>query len=68
MVIQVTKNDKESVDRVIARFNKKVQSSRILLAKRKRRYRAKPLTKNQVRKRAVKRDEYRAIREKKRFT
>lgn len=68
MPIKVVKNDKESVDRVIARFNKKVQSSRILLLKRNRRYHAKPPTKNKMRKRAVKREEYRAIREKKRFT
>jgi ribosomal protein S21 len=68
MPIKVVKNDKESVDRVISRFNKKVQSSRILLKKRKNRYYSKPPTKNQIRKRAIKREEYRDLREKTRFT
>ncbi|MBU1446553.1 hypothetical protein KKD70_04815 [Patescibacteria group bacterium] len=66
-MISVWKNAKESVDRVISRFNKKVQASRLLLQKRRSRYHAKDLTKRQVRGRAVKREEYRAIREKNRF-
>lgn len=68
MAVRVRKNDKESVDRVISRFNKKVQSSRVLLNKRKARYFAKPLTKRLQRKKAVKREEYRALREKNKFT
>lgn len=68
MVIRVRKNDKESVDRVISRFNKKVQSSRILLNKRRNRYYAKPLTKRKQRKKAIKREEYRKLREKTKFT
>lgn len=67
MTVTVYKNDKESVDRVISRWNKKVQASRILLQKRQRRYNAKPATKRQIRMKAVKRDEYRAKREKNRF-
>ena len=67
MTVTVYKNDKESVDRVISRWNKKVQASRVLLTKRKRRYRMKPATKRQVRQKAVKREEYRAIREKNKF-
>ena len=67
MTVRVVKNEKESVDRVISRFNKKVQGSRILLQKRTRRYRQKPLTKRLVRQKAVKREEYRALREKNRF-
>ncbi|MFC1811010.1 hypothetical protein ACFLZH_05905 [Patescibacteria group bacterium] len=67
MTVRVVKNEKESVDRVISRFNKKVQGSRILLKKRTGRYRQKPLTKRLVRKKAVKREEYRALREKNRF-
>ena len=66
-MISVWKNAKESVDRVISRFNKKVQASRLILRKRRNRYHAKPLTKRQVRGKAVKREEYRAIREKNRF-
>lgn len=67
MAIKVVKNDKESVDRVISRFNKKVQASRILLKKRNGRYFQKPLTKRLQRQKAVKREEYRALREKNRF-
>jgi hypothetical protein len=68
MAVTVYKNDKESVDRVISRWNKKVQASRILLQKRQRRYHSKEATKRQVRMKAVKRDEYRAKREKNRFS
>ena len=67
MTVTVYKNDKESVDRVISRWNKKVQASRILLQRRQRRYRVKPATKRQMRMKAVKRDEYREKREKNRF-
>jgi ribosomal protein S21 len=68
MSVKVRKNEKESVDRVISRFNKKVQASRVLLAKRKSRYFAKPLTRRLQRRKAVKREEYRALREKNKFT
>lgn len=67
MAIRVEKNDKESVDRVISRFNKKVQASRILLQKRTGRYFQKPLTKRLQRKKAVKREEYRELKDKNRF-
>jgi ribosomal protein S21 len=67
MTVKVVKNDKESVDRVISRFNKKVQASRILLKKRTSRYFSKDDTKRITRRKAVKREEYRAIREKNRF-
>jgi len=67
LVVKVVKNDKESVDRVISRFNKKMQGSRIPILKRSRRYHTKPLTKRLVRRKAVKREEYRAIREKNKF-
>jgi len=68
MTIRVRKNDKESVDRVISRFNKKVQASRILLTKRRSRYFSKDLTKRLQRQKAVKREEYRTIKEKNKFT
>lgn len=67
MTVRVVKNDKESVDRVISRFNKKVQASRILLKKRTSRYHAKDDTKRITRRKAVKREEYRELREKNRF-
>jgi ribosomal protein S21 len=66
-MITVVKNDKESVDRVISRFNKKVQASRILLAARGKRYRQKDLTKRLQRKKAIMREFHRAQKEKKRF-
>ena len=68
MAVIVVKNDKESVDRVISRWNKKVQASRILVQIRAKRYYSKPLTKIKLRKKAIKRDEYRELREKNRFT
>lgn len=68
MSIRVRKNDKESVDRVISRFNKKVQGSRILLGKRRSRYFTKALTRRLQRQKAVKREEYRALKEKNKFT
>jgi ribosomal protein S21 len=66
-MITVVKNDKESVDRVISRFNKKVQASRILLVSREKRYRKKALTKRLQRKKAIMREFHRAQKEKKRF-
>jgi len=67
MTVKVLKNDKESVDRVISRFNKKVQASRILLKKRTSRYFKKADTRRITRTKAVKREEFRAIREKNKF-
>lgn len=64
MAVRVTKNSKESVDRLISRFNKKVQGSRVILEVKNRRYRKKPLTKRLVRQAAVMRDHYRAKRDK----
>jgi len=66
-MITVVKNDKESVDRVISRFNKKVQASRILLVSREKRYRKKALTKRLQRKKAIMREFHRDQKEKKRF-
>lgn len=67
MAVFVLKNSKESVDRLIARFNKKVQASRILLQVRERRYYKRPLKKRQLRARAVKREHYRGMKEKMKF-
>ena len=67
MPVTVVKNDKESVDRVIARFNKKVQASRLLLILRERRYFKKPPTKRLIRKKALKRTYYRTLRERNKF-
>lgn len=64
MKVIVIRNPKESTDRVIARFNKKVQSSRKLLQVKEGRYLTKPKTKRQVRAAAIMREYYRAKREK----
>ena len=64
MAVKVYKNSKESLDRLISRFNKKVQGSRVLLEVKSRRYYKKPLTKRLVRKAAVMREYYRSKNEK----
>ena len=64
MAIIVYKNQKESLDRLISRFNKKVQAGRILLEVRNRRYHKKPLTKRKQRQAAIMREYYRGRREK----
>jgi hypothetical protein len=64
MKVVVIRNPKESTDRVIARFNKKVQSSRKLLRVKEGKYRVKDKTRRQVRAAAVMREYYRAKREK----
>ena len=67
MKVQVIKNDKESNERCISRFNKKVQASRKLLEIKKARYHKKSPTKTQIRAGAVVRDTYRAAKEKHKF-
>ncbi len=64
MSVKVFRNPKESVDRLISRFNKKVQGSRILLAVRANRYFKKPASKRHARMAAVMRDFHRKQREK----
>lgn len=63
MAIRVYKNSKESSDRLISRFNKKVQASRILLEVRGRRYYKKKPNKRYLRQAAVMRTYYRNLRE-----
>lgn len=67
MRVTVVKNEKESNERCIARFNKTVQSSRKILLVRKERYHAKSPTKGYVRAAAIKRDYYRGLRQKRAF-
>ena len=67
MAVTILKNQKESQDRLISRFNKKVQSSRILLEVKSRRYRKKKLTKRLVRQSAIMREHYRFKREKEQY-
>ncbi len=67
MAVKVYKNSKESLDRLISRFNKLVQGSRVLLEVKSRRYYTKPLTKRLIRKRAIMREYYRRQNEKKQY-
>jgi ribosomal protein S21 len=64
MPITIYRNPKESLDRMISRFNKKVQTSRVILEVKNRRYWKRPPTKRQVRQAAVMRWHYRNLREK----
>ena len=66
-MLNVVKNQKESVERLISRFIKRVQKSRVILLLKDKRYRKKPPTKRQVRQAAIMREHYRAIREKKKY-
>jgi ribosomal protein S21 len=67
MKVTIWKNEKESNERCITRFNKKVQASRKILKIRNERYHTKPKTKRYARKAAVMRDHYRAAKEKNKF-
>jgi ribosomal protein S21 len=64
MAITIYRNPKESLDRMISRFNKKVQASRVLLEVRNRRYFKRPPTARHQRQAAIMRTHYRALREK----
>ena len=67
MKVTVVKNEKESNERLISRFNKKVQASRKILKIRAERYNTTPSTKRHQRQAAIMRDKYRAQKERSRF-
>jgi len=67
MAVTLWKNPKESVDRLISRFNKKVQASRIILMNKERRYRRKKPSKRHERTAAMMRTHYRTQRERQKF-
>ncbi len=67
MAVKVFKNAKESFERFISRFDGSVQRCRIVRLRRERRYHQKEQTKRQTRQSALKREEYRREREKRRF-
>jgi len=67
MHISVWRNDKESNERLIIRFNKRVQASRKVLQVRSTRYNKRKPTKRQVRQGAIMREFYRNKRAKTRF-
>lgn len=64
MAVWVTKNKGENNEHLIQRFRKWVRDARYVLDQRRHRRWEKPLTKRQVRAKAVKREEYRATRQK----
>lgn len=67
MKVTIIRDEKESNERAIARFNKKVQASRKLLKIREERYWSKPKSDRYLRKAAVMREKYRSQREKNKF-
>jgi hypothetical protein len=66
-MITLTRNPKESVERLMSKFNKRVQKSRVLLLVKEKKYHKKDLTKRKVRKAAIMREFYRAEKQKKKF-
>ena len=66
-MIHLKKNAKESNEKLISRFQKKVQGSRIILLAKERKYFKKPAKKRNIRKKAIMREHYRAVREKQKY-
>lgn len=66
-MIYLKKNSKESNEKLISRFQKKVQGSRIILLAKDRMYYKKPIKKKKIRARAIMREHYRALREKQKY-
>lgn len=66
-MIILKKNAKESNEKFIGRFQKKVQGSRIILMAKARMYFKKPLKKGKIRARAMMREKYRSEREAKKY-
>lgn len=66
-MIYAIKKKNESNERLISRFKKVVQRSRVIMSTKRGKFHTNPLTKKQIREAAVKRDFYRKQREKKRF-
>lgn len=64
MAIRVVKNPKESPERLVSRFNKKVQASRVLLEVKGRRYFKRKPSRRYMRQAAVMRTYYRNLRDK----
>ncbi|MBP9717815.1 hypothetical protein KBD59_00770 [Candidatus Gracilibacteria bacterium] len=67
MITLKKNNAKESNEKLISRFQKKVQGSRIILMAKSRKYFTKPMKKPMIRARAMKREEFRSDREKKKY-
>ena len=66
-MIRLKKSPKESNEKLIGRFQKKVQGSRIIPMVKERMHYKKPLKKRQIRARAIKREFYRTEKEKQKY-
>ena len=66
-MIHLKKTSKESNEKLIHRFQKKVQGSRIIIMAKERMHYKKPLKKRQFRARAIMREHYREVREKQKY-
>lgn len=60
----VHRQEKESFDRLLQRFNKKVQGTRVILELKEKRYFQKKFTKRKIRERALMREYHRSRKEK----
>ena len=66
-MIGVAKTKNESSDRLIRRFNKKIQQSRMVQMVRDKRYYARKKNKRKIRKAALMREYYRRLKEQMKF-
>lgn len=66
-MITVRRQEKESFDRLLQRFTKKMQGSRVILEVKEKRYHQRKLNKRRIRERALMREFYRAQKEKMKF-
>lgn len=66
-MIKLTKQPKESNEKLMSRFQKKLSGSRIITMKKERTYFKKPLKKRLIRARAIVREGFRLAREKKKY-
>lgn len=67
MAITIVRNPKESPERLIGRFNKKVQQSRVIVTLKSKRYRTKDLSDRKEKSAALMRVKYRKAKEKSKF-
>ena len=66
-MIYLKKNQKESNEKLISRFQKKVQGSRVIVMAKERMHFKKPIKKRHIRTRAIMREHYRSLREKQKY-
>ena len=66
-MIKLTKQPKESNEKLMSRFQKKLTGSRIITLKKERTYFRKPKKIREIRARAMKREQFRSLREKKKY-